>query len=399
MSKKVDGFEKPNYTQVPNKFFDEIMCEISYKSELIITMAIIRKTFGWHKGSDKISQSQLSKITGMGRKSVKRGLKYGIERGTIVKIEESTPNQAAEYGLNFKNFDIEKDEVQTENSEGASDPGCDDPGRDTSSRGGMTPRVSDPIQKKGLKERSKESNNNNKRACAGEEEKTKNGSDKRITQSEETESKCSWSDLEEPLSMITYGNTVASAHFLKLKKRVEENNWQIEAIIAAIDDVTEADRPSFTYLVNRLDMVEEYFADQEADTIDLELYNGWLEHKKQKNKKQWKQKQEKETANTGKKETLKETGVFEYDSRSDNLETKLSNVHQEVFDCKLTEKLINTLEDFKRENTFGWDTIFYIYKLINKGRLDKSRGIVDVLEDYSGNMWINRQMAENYFNG
>lgn len=114
MDDKYEGFEKPNYTQTPNKFYDEILREIDTLSEMKVTQIVMRKTFGWHKRSDRISQSQLVELTGMSRDSVKSGLKSGIERGTIVKVNDfdRKKNQAAEYSLNFKNFDVNKDDVQ-----------------------------------------------------------------------------------------------------------------------------------------------------------------------------------------------------------------------------------------------------------------------------------------------
>ncbi|TDX48305.1 replication protein [Orenia marismortui] len=158
MSDKFDGFEQPNYTQVPNKFFDEIMSQIKYKSELIVTLAIIRKTFGWHKGADRISQSQLTELTGMNRKSVKRGLEYGVERGTIVKLDDySLSGEAAKYALNFKNFNINKDDL----NRGHDDPSHDNPSYDDSRTGvTTTPEQGSPqpLQKKGLNKNKKSSN-------------------------------------------------------------------------------------------------------------------------------------------------------------------------------------------------------------------------------------------------
>ena len=59
-------FESPNHTQVPNDLFDSILCDIGY-AELKVTLAAIRKTLGWQKRSDKISLSQMEKMTGLSR--------------------------------------------------------------------------------------------------------------------------------------------------------------------------------------------------------------------------------------------------------------------------------------------------------------------------------------------
>jgi phage replication O-like protein O len=71
----------PNYTQIPNAVLD-LMADMG-EAELRVVLAIARQTFGWHKKRDKISLSQLTKLTGMSRPAVVNGLKAGIERGLI----------------------------------------------------------------------------------------------------------------------------------------------------------------------------------------------------------------------------------------------------------------------------------------------------------------------------
>lgn len=79
------GYDKPNYTQIPNKLLDN-MFEIESDSELRVIFAIARKTLGWHKKSDKISLSQLEEMTGLTRPSVIDGIKSAIERGVIERV-------------------------------------------------------------------------------------------------------------------------------------------------------------------------------------------------------------------------------------------------------------------------------------------------------------------------
>ena len=168
MSNKHEGFEKPNYTQTPNKFYDEILREIDTLSEMKVTQIVMRKTFGWHKRSDRISQSQLVELTGMSRDSVKSGLKSGIERGTIVKVSEfdRKKNQAAEYSLNFKNFDMSKDNVQDEatttNVTPLGKPSGEAGGKVTREAGGKVTREASGVSYRGTKERFKETNKENK---------------------------------------------------------------------------------------------------------------------------------------------------------------------------------------------------------------------------------------------
>ena len=72
----------PNYTQTPNVFFDNIMKTLT-ESEFRVMLAIIRKTFGWHKTRDRISLSQIMEITGMSRQGVINGIDGLLRKGHI----------------------------------------------------------------------------------------------------------------------------------------------------------------------------------------------------------------------------------------------------------------------------------------------------------------------------
>lgn len=76
------GLPPPNHTQVPNILLDVMMLDMS-ESELKVTLAIVRKTLGWHKKKDQISYSQLEKLTGMGRQAVSTGIEAALKRGLI----------------------------------------------------------------------------------------------------------------------------------------------------------------------------------------------------------------------------------------------------------------------------------------------------------------------------
>jgi len=79
-----NGYEKPNYTQLPNALLDHHLPQMK-ESELKVVLAIARATFGWHKESVKLSLSQLMEKTGMTRQGVVNGAQAGIERGVIVR--------------------------------------------------------------------------------------------------------------------------------------------------------------------------------------------------------------------------------------------------------------------------------------------------------------------------
>lgn len=86
------GFEKPNYTQTPNKFFDELMRDLS-GSEIKVTLAIIRKTFGFHKQSTRLSLKDLEDMTGLSRQAVIDGANGAEEKGMISKLSDGGVNQ------------------------------------------------------------------------------------------------------------------------------------------------------------------------------------------------------------------------------------------------------------------------------------------------------------------
>lgn len=76
------GFTSPNHTQCPNDLFDVHMLDMK-EAELKVTLAIIRKTLGFHKKSDPISLTQLQKLTGLSRQAVSDGTAAAIKRGLI----------------------------------------------------------------------------------------------------------------------------------------------------------------------------------------------------------------------------------------------------------------------------------------------------------------------------
>lgn len=78
----------PNYTQIPNVVLDS-MSEMS-DSEFRVVLAVARQTFGWHRERDKISVSQLQKLTGLSRQGVVNGIKAGEQRGIIERIPDET---------------------------------------------------------------------------------------------------------------------------------------------------------------------------------------------------------------------------------------------------------------------------------------------------------------------
>lgn len=74
----------PSHTQTPNDLFDHWLPHLN-ESELKVLLVIIRKTFGWHKERDRISISQLQRLTGLSEPSVLGAVKSLISKGVIHK--------------------------------------------------------------------------------------------------------------------------------------------------------------------------------------------------------------------------------------------------------------------------------------------------------------------------
>lgn len=114
---RFQGFEQPNYTPIPDVFFDEVMCHLT-EAELRVALYIMRRTFGFKKRADAISFSQFLKgITTRdgrrldhgcgiaGRTNLTRALK-GLEEKGIIFARRSTSArgdaQTTVYELRFK---------------------------------------------------------------------------------------------------------------------------------------------------------------------------------------------------------------------------------------------------------------------------------------------------------
>jgi phage replication O-like protein O len=92
--------EPPKYTQIPNVFLDEIMSQKNMGlSELKVTLAIFRQTFGWHKREDRISLTQLCTLTGLSRQAVIDGIEAAMHRKTIKRRPQG---QHFIYAVNFR---------------------------------------------------------------------------------------------------------------------------------------------------------------------------------------------------------------------------------------------------------------------------------------------------------
>lgn len=104
------GFSAPNYTQVPDEFFDDLMVDLS-EAELRVLLYLMRRTFGFKKHADAISLKQIingiqtkdgrviDRGAGLSHTSVKRGIKGLVERG-VIRIEK-VRSEGGDYETNI----------------------------------------------------------------------------------------------------------------------------------------------------------------------------------------------------------------------------------------------------------------------------------------------------------
>jgi hypothetical protein len=114
MRKDFPGFRSPNYTPVPDELFDELLPDLTL-AELRVLLYVMRRTFGFKKGSDRISKSQLEngivkndgqlldRGTGLSRRAVRVAIHSLVEKGILLKrsrFSAARGHEATEYALN-----------------------------------------------------------------------------------------------------------------------------------------------------------------------------------------------------------------------------------------------------------------------------------------------------------
>ena len=119
--RKFPGFRKPNYTMVPDELFDELMPELT-GAELKVLLYVIRRTFGFKKGSDRISKSQLESGiqrsdgsvldngTGLSRRAIRLAIDGLVNKNVLLKCShdsEEKGHETTEYALNVSNSDAD----------------------------------------------------------------------------------------------------------------------------------------------------------------------------------------------------------------------------------------------------------------------------------------------------
>ena len=134
MPRSFTGFRGPNYTPVPDELFDELLPDLTL-AELRVLLYVMRRTFGFKKGSDRISKSQLEsgivkrdgqlldRGTGLSRRAVRVAIHSLVEKGILLRrsrFSQARGHEATEYALNIIGQD-----PWVPNTQGESAPGVE----------------------------------------------------------------------------------------------------------------------------------------------------------------------------------------------------------------------------------------------------------------------------------
>lgn len=116
---RFDGFSSPNYTQIPDEFFDVVAPRLS-EPELRVLLYLMRRILGFKKNADDISLKQivdgirtrdgrvLDYGAGVSKPSAIKGLRGLVEKGVIVaqrNRSQERGDEATTYTLHFKGQD------------------------------------------------------------------------------------------------------------------------------------------------------------------------------------------------------------------------------------------------------------------------------------------------------
>ena len=98
------------YTSIANELFDAL---ISYRipgEERMCLDFIIRKTYGYHKTEDTISNSQFVKATGLRRQNVNRAINRLVEKNLVIKKDyKKIPTYR--FNKNYKQWEVSSKKI------------------------------------------------------------------------------------------------------------------------------------------------------------------------------------------------------------------------------------------------------------------------------------------------
>ncbi|HNA77816.1 MAG TPA: replication protein [Turneriella sp.] len=76
---------RPNSTPTPNEIYDSLMAKMP-GDKLKVVLAVVRKTYGWHKDTDRIANCQFEELTGLPKRNIQKFKAELIAEGIIGKI-------------------------------------------------------------------------------------------------------------------------------------------------------------------------------------------------------------------------------------------------------------------------------------------------------------------------
>ena len=80
------------YTKVPNFILEYLMTELT-GSELKVTLAICRKTYGFQQQADRIPLSQIRELTGLGKNTIIKAIRQLVDKKIINKNTAVVPHK------------------------------------------------------------------------------------------------------------------------------------------------------------------------------------------------------------------------------------------------------------------------------------------------------------------
>ena len=88
------------HTDIAHEVLEALMKAKLTGTQWDLVMAVIRKSWGWHKKEDHISLSQFNELTGRHPNLISRELKVLQERNILLKTESNTTHRAAKWQFN-----------------------------------------------------------------------------------------------------------------------------------------------------------------------------------------------------------------------------------------------------------------------------------------------------------
>ncbi len=89
---RADPRVEDGYVQIANELMDAMISYPFKNSELKIVLTIIRKTYGWKKKKDRLSFSQISKLSRVSIRHAKRVIKNLVLDNVIIKEKIANNN-------------------------------------------------------------------------------------------------------------------------------------------------------------------------------------------------------------------------------------------------------------------------------------------------------------------